>query len=274
MKTVLDLRFRLGYRFLLLFLAVTPFATASLLIDPTGGTAVGLSSNTIGVERRIGGTFSLFGSDITTINIQDSGYLGTGGTTGLFLDRDLPILAAASEGAVIAPFYDHLALGDGTSVVDNGVADTYYVVTYQSMYGFDDTTPGHTSDFQVVLFMADTNIGGFQFMAGDIAMSYGNLASTLEGTFTVGVASDTSNWRGTPDGIFGELTDVSTLPTGSQFFLYRPHTEPLLPALQFAPATLGERTVYDVSIETTAPEPASLALAALGLIGIALWRRR
>jgi PEP-CTERM motif len=266
----------LRYLLLLLPLAVTPFATASLLVDPTRGASVGLSSNTDQVSRRIGGTFNLYGTDITSIDIETSGFLGTGGQSGLFNDRDLPILAGDSGGAVIAPFYDDLAIGNGTSVVDHSVANTYYVVTYQSMFGFNDTTPGHTSDFQVVLFMADTTIGGFQFLAGEIAMSYGNLASTPEGTLTVGLANDTSNWTPSPGSIEGELSDFSTLPGGSQFFLFRPHSEPLLPriATQFEPPSPQERVVYAVSIESTAPEPASLALASLGITGIVLWRRR
>ena len=273
MKTTL----RLPYSFALLFLAATPFASASLLIDPLAGSSVGFSSNAIDdqVTRSLGGTFSLFGADITRINVASDGFLGTGSDSGLFLDRDLATLAAASQGAVVSALFDHTVLGNGSTVTDQSVANTYYAVTYQSIYGFNDTNPDHTSDYQIVLFMAGTTIGGFEFQAGDIAISYGHLASTPEGSFTVGVAHDTSNFAGTPLSVDGELFDLSTLPSASQFLLYRPQDSPILSAISTRDAPpRGERVVYSVSLESTAtPEPVSMALFGIGLMGLAFLGR-
>jgi hypothetical protein len=263
MKQILNLRYRLAS----LFLAVAPFATASLLLNPAGGSSVGLTGEPgFQVTRNIGGTFSLFRAGITSINISSEGSLGTGQVAGFFADRNLSEIVSSTGGPVIAPFYDGLTFGNGSAVTDQSVKDTYYAVTYQSMYGLTDASPGHTSDFQVVMFMADTTIKGFQFHAGDIGISYGTVASTISGsTFTVGIGSSTIS-TGTPTSLDGQLSNFSTLPTGSQFFLYRPRT--------FQDMS-GPTVAYNVSLESaSAPEPAALALAGVGLVALASLKRR
>jgi hypothetical protein len=166
------------YRLAILVLAGAPFATAGLLVNPAGGSAVGFPVNTddASVFRSLGGTFSLFGFGIHSIGISSNGFLGTGGNTAgfnTFLDTDLSGLVTATNGPVIAPFFDDLFIRPGSTVTDQSVANTFYAVTYQSMFQPGDTTPEHTSDFQVVLFMADTTVGTFHFLPGDIAFSYG-----------------------------------------------------------------------------------------------------
>jgi hypothetical protein len=260
MKKKLHLRYRLA----ILFLAATPFAAASLLLDPTGAASVGLVGSDSEVTRDLGGTFNLYGTNITSINLADDGFLGTGEVGGLFADRgigtlaDLTTLSPLDTEPIIAPFYDGLAFGQGSDIVDQSVSNMYYAVTYQSMYGFNQTTTGQSSDFQVILFMNNVTLGGFHFLAGDIAMSYGNLNSAIDGqTFSVGVAQNSSNFTSAPASIDGQLTDFTSLPTGSQFFLFRPDSGGM-----------------QVSVESTTPEPASLALFAIGLIGLAILRCR
>lgn len=237
-------------------------ASAGLLVNPAGGSSLGFTSldDDTQVTRNLGGTFNLYGTNITSLNVALDGFLGTKNVDGLFSDRNLHDLAAMRDGSVIAPFYDHLAFGAGSSITDRMVANTYYAITYQSIYNFHDLSAGATSDFQAVLFMADTTIGSFQFHARDVAFSYGNLASTPDGTFTVGVA-DPNTRTGTPGSLDGPLSDFSSLPTGSQFFLYRP-TGP------------GESDFKSSVQSTDAPEPATVLLAGLGIVALTWFRKR
>ena len=246
-----------------LFLAVAPFAMADFIVTPAGGTSVGLPPDqNAAVTRNLGGTFSLFGNDITSINIATNGFLATGplaNVSGTFLDRTITELTTA-RGSVISPFFDHLSLGAGSSVTDR-TTSTWYGVTYQGMFGFNDVTAGRTSDFQVILFFGDKTFGGFNFHAGDIAISYGNLNSTREGTITVGVGQENGSTTGNPASATGQLANFNSLPRGSQFLLYRPHNE--------------DGIVYSVSIEDTAvPEPASLAITGIGLAALGFFGRR
>ena len=106
-------------------------------------------------------------------------------------------------------------------------AGTYYALTYQGLYGFGNVTAGMTTDYQLILFMSNATINGFDFQGGDIAISYGRLSSVLDGAVTVGVAGSTSDFTGTTTVIDGQLLEVSSLPTGNQFLLYQPHQQPI-----------------------------------------------
>ena len=265
-------------RFAVLLLAVAPFATAGLLVDPTGGTSVGLPTSLSQVTRELGGTFDLYGTNITAINIAAEGFLGTANLRAKFADRDVDVLAESTSdiglaaGPVIAAFYDRFAFGPDTTVTDKSVPNEFYAVTYQQMLGFDDPAQGKTSDFQVVLFMSDRTLNGFQFLAGDIAISYGQLASVVDGTLTVGVALDGTNFTGTPISPGGQLPNVGTLPAGSGFLLYRPQPE-------FTPHAGTEQgpqqVTYDVSVQVSnTPEPATFALIGIGLTALGVWKKR
>lgn len=242
-------------------------ATANLLVSTAGGSPLAFAANTDddSIARTFGGTFNLFGVPTIAITVSSNGFLGAGGVTAGFnshLDSSLNGLVGNTGGSVIAPFFDDLVLGPGASVNERSSA-TFYALTYLSVYGFGAVDPGLTSDAQVVFFRADTTIGTFHFLAGDIGMGYGNLASTIRGTgITVGVASFNKT-TGTPTSADGQLGTFSTLPTGSQFFLYRPD------------GSGG----YNVSIRNTGqdtgsvPEPATFALAGLGFAGLVFLRR-
>lgn len=255
------------FRLTLLLFGLARLSTAGFIVDPFGGTSVGFKKGDLAEQqsRNLGGTFNFFGFAITDINVATNGFLGTDHVEGLNADRSLTELSQTSTGPVIAAFYDLLQFSDGSSVTDRSVADSYYALTYQSIYGANDLAAGHTSDFQVVLFMADRTIGSFAFHPGDIAISYGTLASTIDNTFTVGVASDT-NATGTPTSADGKLANFSTLPAGPDFLLYRPVV---------IPDTDGAIR-YDVSVESLAsvPEPATLALIGLGLVAVGCRKRR
>jgi len=263
----------------LLLAIASPFTKANFIVDPSSGVSVGFGPNVVDsqVVRNLGGTFDFYGTPITSIHVASDGFLGTGDVNGFFFDRTLAVLADATSGPVIAAFYDHTVFGPGTSVTEQETS-SYYAITYQNLYGFDNVTAGLTTDYQIVLFGANTTLRGFDFLAGDIAMSYGNLASVRDGSVTVGVAESTSNFTGTLLSIDGELLDVGSLPTGSQFLLYRPHEEPIIAALRAGSLSAnslseGNRVLYNVSLETMAtsntiatPEPGTLALAGLALI--------
>jgi hypothetical protein len=266
MKTTLRLYCRLA----IFFVAATPFASANFLFSTNGGTSVGLRGLDNQVTRDINGTFSLYGTNITSINVADDGFIGTGDVAGIFLDRSLGALAANTANhehpdPVIAAYYDLLTFGQGSTITDQSVSGVYYAVNYQSVYAFSDTAVGHSTDAQIVLFMSNTSVGGFKFLAGDIAISYGNINTKIEAdTFTVGVAFDRNTFTGTPGSSDGQLTNFDSLPRGSEFVLYRP-----------------DGATYAVSIQDTAtqntsgvPEPASLVLGGLGLVGVAILRRR
>ncbi len=251
------------FRLALLFVAITPFATASLLLNPSGGTPVGLRGLDNQVTRDLGGTFSLYGDNITSVNVADDGFIGVGHVGGIFLDQSIGALAANTAFGgdavpVIAAYYDLLTFAQGSTITDQVASGVYYAVTYQSLYAFSDTTTGHSVDAQIILFMDNATVGGFDFHPGDIAISYGNVATKIEAdTFTVGVAFGANTFTGTPASNDGQLTNFNSLPSGPQFFLFRP-----------------DQSGFTVSIESDpTPEPASLALASLGLIGIVLWRR-
>src|SRR5215471_10870789 len=236
----------------LLVLAAAPLSLAGLLVDPSAGTSVGFPANADQEEvtRNLGGTFTLYGIGTTNIHISVNGFMGLANVSFLSADRSLSQLTTAANTQVVAPLYDDFAFGPGSNVVDQGVANTYYAVTWESIYGFTHVSPGQTSDFQAVLFLANTTLGGFQFQSGDIAFSYGKLgAPVVDNTFTVGVAGGPANFTGNPSSSDGELSDFTKLPSGSSILLYRP---------LIISGDDGESSVsYSVSIEDpiATPEP-------------------
>ncbi len=242
---------------------------AGLLVDPAQGSSVGFPSNADdeAVTRNLGGTFSLYGSSITNINVSVNGFLGTTDISGVFADRSIGELAAHVGGPVIAGMYDDLSFGAGSNVVDQSVANTYYAVTYESLFGNGDVTPGHITDLQILLIMANTTIDGFNFQQGDIAIGYGQLLHTIrDTTATVGVGDGFGFFTGNNTTADGSLTSLNGLPTGNRFLLYRPVI-----------VNDDEETAitYNVSVEATAtPEPATFLISAIGIAAVALLKRR
>jgi hypothetical protein len=260
-------------------------ARAGLLIDPAGGTDftssyVGYALENGSVYRSFGTTFNFYGIAETGVAVSTNGYLAfstTPDAAALGLNRPIYSLAYVQGAPVIAPLYNDFRILDGTHLVDTSVAGHYYAVTYENMVTSSETPtlhaqdPAYTSTFQVALFTGDTVVNGFTFHSGDIAISYGAMNAPLvfnpedpavKGpTGTIGVAKDLFTETGLPTAFSGYITDLSTLPTGSSFFLYRPNSD---------------QSSYSVSVASplAVPEPASMAMLVIGLLPIAVVYRR
>lgn len=234
-------------------------AQAGLLVDPAGGTAIfGPSADDNQATVSLGGNFNLYGNTISSITVSSNGYLTTGDGL-LYTDRSIGDLAAAAAGLVIAPLYDDLIHTSQSNSLTSGLgAANYYAVTWSNLQGVDpNSAADQSSTFQAVLFLANTLIGGHDFLAGDIAFSYGTLnhlitdSQVLGSTATVGVGQSASVFTGLPAVADGQISSLAGLPNPG-FLLYRSN------------GAGG----YDVA---QIPEPGTLPLVGLGM---AVWLAR
>ena len=228
---------------------------ADLLINPAGGTVLqaGPDNDDISASRPLGFTGTFFGVSHTTVDVSTNGNLN------FSLNTSAANLALPTSVARISPLWDDLVVSGGASgesvseLVDLG---TSYTVTWRAHH-----STGSDARFQVTWFGAATNIGGFDFLAGDVAFSYsavfGNFTS---GNATVGLDGGNSSMAaalpGDSDGLITN-SQVSLLPKDpGQFILFRPDTS----------------TSYAATIQTI-PEPSASALWLSGLTGLLLRRR-
>ncbi|WP_435008743.1 PEP-CTERM sorting domain-containing protein [Tundrisphaera lichenicola] len=263
-------------------------ARAGLLIDPVGGTDftssfVGYQKEDGSVTRSLGGSFDFYGTARTSVQVSSNGYLAfttTPNAAGLRLNRSIGHLAGVQGAPVIAPLYYDLLIANGTHIVDTSVAGQYYAVTYENITASAIPKTPHAGDpafgstFQVALFTGDTLLNGFSFHAGDIALSYGALNASLAfepddkdvtgPTGTIGVGRNANVFTGLPTDSRGYVTDLYTLPTGNNFFLYRPD----------ASGSSYTVSVVEPLIAPPVPEPASIIMLAIGLLPIAVAGRR
>lgn len=200
----------------------TATASADLLIDPTGGTNISFSDINDGmVTRQLNGSFNFFGAPITKVGVSVNGLLSISSTVNYGADA---ALSSSTLSNTIDPFYDDLTLFTSGKVSDQTVSGSYYEVTWSGVYDHGYLATGATDTFQAVLFFGNTVVNGYQFLAGDIAISYGSMLGVFNtGTATVGLGSSVSNYvplAGTTD---GQIRNYSLLPTGSNFLLFRPN---------------------------------------------------
>jgi hypothetical protein len=231
---------------------------ADLLVSPAGGSSITPSNPDDGsASLNLGGTFDFYGNPVDSLFFQVNGFLSTEDAEGFFDDRSITTLANDTGSSVIAPLYDDLIEIGGTSLSDLSTSN-YFAATWQNIAGDADPSGG-TSSFQVLLFFSAATVDGFSFQPGDIAISYGSLNDVPSGTFTVGVAQNGSNGVGNPLSSDGQLTNLSSLPAGNEFFLYRP-----------------DGNSYDVSVQETSavPEPGSIGLVGLLMLGLPAWIQR
>jgi hypothetical protein len=244
---------------LLIICVLAPAAMrADLLVSPAGGSSTTPSNPDDGsASLSLGGTFDFYENPVDSLFFQVNGFLSTEDAEGFFDDRSITTLASETGSSVIAPLYDDLIEIGGTSLSDLSTSN-YFAATWQSIAGDADPSGG-TSSFQVLLFFSAATVDGFSFQPGDIAISYGSLNDVPSGTFTVGVAQNGSNGVGNPMSSDGQLTNLGSLPSGNEFFLYRP-----------------DGNSYDVSVQETSavPEPGSIGLVGFLMLGLPAWIRR
>lgn len=252
-------------------LAFSGAAQASLIFDLGTSSTGGLGDEGVADANFGGFTFSYYGSSYSSAKVNANGGMtfpagvatnwpyGNGNQTGTWWTLNAQ--------PAIAALYDDLnneTVTHGTSKIGANTFANSYSLTWSGgqIYG------GQAASFQVSLFNANQTVtlgngDQFNFLAGDVAISYGSIPTVYDGgTAVAGVANGGGSDH---DGAFG-LTDgrvtnatSSLIPSGQSFFLFRWNS--------------GESS-FDTSIGTFAPVPEPGALALLGLAGLVARRRR
>jgi hypothetical protein len=263
-------------------LSLEKTASAAFLVDPTLTPNTNLaspnlfSSSSVGatgeldngatkVARPLGFTFPLFGTNISSVFVSINGSL-----TDVFNASGTDVAWPSSTGGTtrIAPAWDNLKLVGPDKIVESTNAN-YYAVTWEV-----STNGAENKDkMQALLVGGATTIGGFSFLAGDIAFSYNGMNGVPDSSgATIGLRQSNSVYAVPPNAGTGVGSDgrtgAGTTDYGSaiyssgstDFILFRPNG-----------------TGYDVSIQSTLaaiPEPTTLALLGLGMAGLLVRSRR
>ncbi len=256
--------------------AAATVSRAALLIDNTGATDIVTqwgSGNAFADDgatgsRGIGFNFPFYGVNKISIFHGANGITTFGSGSTAFANTAL----ASSPTTTIAVLWDDLRPQfDNTQSAPKTQA--FEQKTIANIYAFSGVNnririsgggdSSLTVSYQVALFGANTTYAGFNFLLGDIALSYNSLVTPTTGDFTVGVHGTTSALftplPGDSDGLVNYNPGVSLLPTGSNFILFRYNS------------TTGQ---YVSSIQSASvPEPTSAGLVA-GAVALMAGRRR
>ena len=227
-------------------------ARAGLLVDPSGGNVLATTGDDIFVgPRNLGFAFNYFGSPQTQVFVNSNGSLTFGAGSTVYINTDL-----ASSPARVAPFWDDLFVANG-QLVENATS-SYYAVTWNGVSTFIGTLGTTSVTAQAILFGGAATVKGVSFLPGDIALSYGAISNSNDGSFTVGLsAGDGTRFASAPGSANGTFTLLTSIPTGatnSNFILFRPNSA-------------GNYAVTDMSTSTSGvPEPAQLLTVGSGLL--------
>ncbi len=247
-------RFHLLYSLSLLgALAVT--ANAQFL-DNNAGSSIGTGDDST-YSYTLGGAFTYYGTPTSTVGVCTNGFVQIGASTySNYANVGFPGTSGAPP-AMVAPFWDDLYVVN-TGFFMNGYTNANYDAFTWHAEHYSGANSSNLN-LQAILFRGAVNLQGFNFLAGDIAFSYGTMNGGTPGnTATVGInAGDGVNFVTAPGTVNGTEAggNIPNFASTGQFFLFRPN------------AGGG----YSGTLSSV-PEPASMV--ALGLGAVALLRRR
>ena len=234
-RNAFTITFALGSTFCLFSQGATaqtpPAAPANYLIDPTGGSKLVYTDPDNGTRptaRALGFSFPFFAETLTGVFPAVNGCIAWNASNAAVGTFDTGVFPVGSVRR-IAPLWDDLALvGTTDSITEKKSAGIYSLTYLLHKKGQTGSLPPGM-DFQVNLFGAETTIGTFKFLSGDIAFCYQAVAPPLGGTCIIGLnAGDGAKFAvpiatlgGQPTGVFSNLSKLPLYTTTKQFILFR-----------------------------------------------------